>query len=512
VCRRSYFALKRKERIAVPTLQDWQDRAAAAAVHTRPFVGGRFVDGPAATFENRNPATGALLGEVVDGGAEVVDEAVRSARATFDSGVWSRAGAAYRRERMLRFADILEEHAAELAVLDSLDMGKRVVDAHELDLPFSVGLLRYYAEAIDKISDEVAPTPPGTLGLVRRVPLGVVGAVIPWNYPVDMLAWKAAPALAAGNSVVLKPAEQSPSSALRIAELAAEAGLPDGVLNVVPGLGETTGRALGLHPDVDCLAFTGSTEIGRMFQRYAGESNMKQVWLECGGKSPHVVFADVEDLEQAARQTAFGIWFNQGAVCSAHSRALVQREVHEDFVALVAKFAADYAPGDPLDPDSGMGAVVSAEQTDRVMGFINEAAEAAGGPELVTGGHRVTIGGSDCFVEPTVFDRVGPDSRLAREEVFGPVLAITPFETEDEAVALANDSAYGLAASVATGSLSRAHRMSERLHVGTVTVNGVDAFSAWTPFGGFKGSGFGRDLSLHALDKYVGLKTVWINH
>ena len=489
---------------------DWTKQAAEIRIDGRPFIGGKFVE-PHSTnvFENRNPATGVLLADVVDSDEVDVDTAVRSARAAFESGVWSRVGVQHRRQVLLRFADLLEEHAAELAVLDSLDMGKRVVDAYELDLPFSFNLFRYYAEAIDKISDEVAPTPPGTTALIRKVPIGVVAAVIPWNYPVDMLAWKAAPALAAGNSVVIKPAEQSPSSALRIAALAAEAGIPEGVFNVVPGTGEATGRALGLHPDVDCLAFTGSTEVGRMFQRYAGESNMKQVWLECGGKSPHVVFADTEDLDQAARQTAFGIWFNQGAVCSAHSRVLVERGIHREFVDLVSRFAADYAPGDPLDPASGMGAIVTPQHTDVVMSFIEEA---TGSADLVTGGRRLRLNGSDAFVEPTVFDNVDPGSRLAQEEVFGPVLAVTPFETEDEAIRLANDSQYGLAASVATGSLSRAHRLIERLHVGTVTINGVDAFSAWTPFGGFKGSGFGRDLSLHALDKYVGLKTVWINH
>jgi gamma-glutamyl-gamma-aminobutyraldehyde dehydrogenase len=494
----------------VRTHQDWAKEAAEVTFRTRPFVGGRYVETGDRGFENRNPATGALLGEVTDAGPAGVDQAVEAARASFESGVWSRASASYRRERMLRFADLLAENAAELALLDSLDMGKRVVDAYDLDLPFSVSLFRYYAEAIDKVNDEVAPTPPGTLGLIRRVPLGVVGAVIPWNYPVDMLAWKVAPAMAMGNSVVLKPAEQSPSSALRIAEIAAGAGIPDGVLSVVPGLGETTGKALGLHPDVDVLAFTGSTEVGRYFLQYAGQSNLKQVWLECGGKSPHLVFADAEDLATTAKQTAFGIWFNQGAVCSAHSRVLVERSVHEEFVALVAAEAASYAPGDPLDPEAGMGAIVSPEQTDRVMEFVDGAR--AAGARLVTGGERVTRDGSDCYVQPTVFDEVDPASELAREEVFGPVLAITPFDTEAEAVALANDTAYGLAASVATGSLGRAHRLTEQIHAGTVTVNGVDAFSAWTPFGGFKGSGFGRDLSLHALDKYVGLKTVWINH
>ena len=488
---------------------DWVRQAKEAQLRTLPFIGGRFVDAQTEFgFSNVNPATGERLSEVADCGPEDVDGAVRAARAAFESGRWSAAGATYRREALLRFANLIESHSAELSVLDSLDMGKRVVDAYELDLPFSAGLFRYYAEALDKISDEVAPTPPGTLSLIRRVPLGVVGAVVPWNYPVDMVAWKIAPELAAGNCVVLKPAEQSPSSALRLAELATEAGIPDGVLNVVPGTGERTGRALGLHPDVDCIAFTGSTEVGRMFQRYAADSNMKQVWLECGGKSPYVVFGDVADLEATARQAAFDICFNQGAVCSAHSRALVEESVHRDFVDLVARFAAEYEPGDPLDPDSRMGAIVSAEHTARVLGFVDAARQRA---ELVTGGERVTIGTSDCYVRPTVCDRVDPDSSLAQDEVFGPVLAVTPFDSEDRAVELANGTRYGLAASVATGDLGRAHRLADRLVAGTVTVNGVDAFSAWTPFGGFKSSGYGRDLSLHALDKYVGLKTVWMN-
>ena len=487
----------------------WVEQAEHAAPPAQAFVDGGFVPARAGrTFENRNPATGTLLSEVDDCDAADVDAAVRAARAAFESGVWSRAGEQYRRQALLRLADLLEEHAAELAVLDSLDMGKRAVDAHELDLPFSAGLFRYYAEAIDKISGEVAPTPPGSLALVRKAPLGVVGAVIPWNYPVDMLAWKAAPALAAGNCVVLKPAEQSPSSALRIAQLAAEAGLPDGVLNVVPGTGEVTGRALGLHPDVDCLAFTGSTEVGKLFQGYAGDSNMKQVWLECGGKSATLVFADTDDLAQAARKAAFGIFFNQGEVCSGHSRLLVERPIHDEMVKLLVAEAENYRPGDPLDPASGMGALVSPEHTSRVMRYVEAG---AGSAELVAGGNRVTVGGSDCYVAPTIFTGVDPDSAIAQEEIFGPVLAVIPFDTEDEAVAIANGTPYGLAASVFTGSLARAHRVADRLVAGTVSVNTVDAFSAWTPFGGVKASGHGRDLSLHALDKYTSLHTTWIS-
>lgn len=489
--------------------QDWVDHATKVDIRRRPVIGGNCVETQTEiTFANINPATGELLADVADCGADDVDRAVRSARAAFESGAWSAAGPAYRREALLRFAELIEEHSAELSVLDSLDMGKRTVDAYELDLPFSAGLFRYYAEALDKLSDEVAPTPPGTLSLIRRVPLGVVGAVVPWNYPVDMVAWKIAPALAAGNCVVLKPAEQSPSSALRLGELAAEAGLPDGVLNVVPGTGERAGEALGRHPDVDCIAFTGSTEVGRMFQRYASESNGKQIWLECGGKSPHLVFADTDDLDEAARQAAFDICFNQGAVCSAHSRTLVEESVHDEFVRLVVRHAAAYAPGDPLDPASGMGAIVSPEHADRVMSFVEEAKRHS---DLVCGGERLTIAGSDCYIEPTVFDNVDPSSSLAQDEVFGPILAVTAFDTEERAVELANGTRYGLAASVSTGDLRRAHRLADRLVAGTVTINGVDAFSAWTPFGGFKSSGYGRDLSLHALEKYVGRKTVWMN-
>lgn len=490
--------------------EDWVKLASEVTHRSQAFVGGEFVESLSGkSYENRNPATGELLATVDLSDDADVDRAVKVARETFESGVWSRAAVQDRKRAILRFADLLDQHIAELSLLDSLDMGKRAVDAHEFELPFSIDLFRYYAEAIDKITDEIAPTPPGTLALIRKVPVGVVAAVIPWNYPVDMLSWKVAPALAAGNSIVLKPAKESPSSALRLAELAVEAGIPAGVFNVLPGTGQITGKALGMHGDVDTLAFTGSTEVGHLFQRYSADSNLKQTWLELGGKSPFVVFADADDLEAAARQSAFDITYNQGAVCSAHTRVLVERSVQDEFVSLVGKFMAEYRPGDPLDPTSGIGAISSPGHTDRVMGFIDRAKQIS---DPVVGGSRLTIGGSDNFIEPTLFNNVDPASELAKDEIFGPVLAVTPFDTEEEAIRLANDSQYGLAASVATGSLSRAHRLADLLEAGTVTVNGVDAFSAVTPFGGFKRSGFGRDLSLHALDKYLGLKTVWINY
>jgi gamma-glutamyl-gamma-aminobutyraldehyde dehydrogenase len=341
------------------------------------------------------------------------------------------------------------------------------------------------------------------------VPLGVVGAVTPWNFPLDMATWKSAAALAAGNSVVLKPAEQSPLSALRLAELAADAGIPDGVFNVVPGFGQTAGRALGLHMDVDCLAFTGSTAIGKMFMQYSGQSNLKPVWPETGGKSPNLIFADCEDLDRAADMAALGIFFNQGEVCSANSRLYVERSIKDALVEKMAARAAATQPGNPLDPASKMGAIVDEKQADGIMRFIEAGKKTA---TLVAGGDRVTVDGKGCFVQPTIFDDVRHEDPLARDEIFGPVLAIIPFDSEEEALRMANDSVYGLAASVWTDNLSRAHRVSDALHAGTVSVNTVDALSAQTPFGGMKQSGFGRDLSLHSLDKYTALKTVWVKY
>ncbi|GAB92911.1 aldehyde dehydrogenase [Gordonia rhizosphera] len=489
-----------------PTSIDWRAQASSVKFPTLAFIDGRWTAAESGdTFDVVNPATGEVIAAVAAGDSADVDTAVAAARKAFDDGRWSGLSAGERGAVLNRFADLLMEHAEELALLVTLEMGKPIRDSIQVEVPGAAAVFRYYGEVIDKLPGELPPTADGSVALVRRVPLGVVGAVVPWNFPLDIAAWKVAPALAAGNTVVLKPAEESPLSALRMAQIAIDAGIPPGVLNVVTGLGATAGRALGLHPDVDCLTFTGSTEVGKKFLAYSAESNMKQVWLECGGKSPNIVFADCADLDHAAEMACFGIFGNQGEVCSANSRLLVQRDILDEFVAKVIEHAATYRPGDPLDPSSVTGAMVSHKQLDQVLSAVEGGRE---GGRIVLGGDR--IGETGYFMEPTVIVDLPLDSPVVTEEIFGPVLVVIPFDTEDEAVALANDTPYGLAASCWTADLDRALRMSDALRAGTVSINTVDALSPGTPFGGFGASGFGSDLSVHAIDKFTGLKTTWI--
>ncbi|WP_029044528.1 aldehyde dehydrogenase [Cupriavidus sp. amp6] len=488
----------------------WQARAAALHPQSRAYIGGEWTDAAdGATFDTINPATGTVLAKVAACGAADVDRAVAAARQAFEQGIWCGLAPRERKAVLLRLAALIESHREELALLETMDMGKAIGDTLAYDIPEAARTFAWYAEAIDKRYDEIAPTGGNVLATITREPLGVVAAVVPWNYPLLMGSWKVAPALAAGNSVILKPAEQSPLTALRLAELAAEAGIPPGVFNVVPGLGAQAGQALGLHPDVDCIAFTGSTATGKRFMEYSGQSNLKRVWLECGGKSPHIVFDDCPDLDRAAQAAAIGIFNNQGEICIAGSRLYVQRNIYDAFMEKLEAHARSMQPGDPLDPASAMGAIVDARQLDRVMSYVEGGQRE--GARLRLGGERVRTDTGGYFLQPTIFECPTQSLSIVREEIFGPVLAVTVFDTEDEVVRMANDSPYGLGSGLWTANLSRAHRVSRRLRAGLVWVNCYMDGDITVPFGGVKQSGSGRDKSLHALDKYTDLKTTWIS-
>jgi acyl-CoA reductase-like NAD-dependent aldehyde dehydrogenase len=488
----------------------WRARAAALRPEGTALIGGRRVPAiSGATFECTSPIDGRRLASVASGDVADIDAAVLVARAAFERGDWSQQPPAARKRVLQKFADLVQAHTEELALLETLDMGKPIRDSLSVDVPATARTLRWYAEAIDKIYDEVAPTGPGALALITREPVGVVGAIVPWNFPMIMAAWKIAPILAAGNSLVLKPSEKSPLTALRLADLALEAGVPPGVFNVVPGFGHTAGKALALHMDVDCIAFTGSTATGKQIMQYAGASNLKRVGLECGGKSPNIVMADYPDLERAAAAAAGAIFFNQGEMCSAGSRLLVQESIRESLLERIAALGREMPPGDPLDPATRLGALVDEPQTERVLGYIE--AGRADGARLALGGRRVRTDSGGCYVEPTIFDAVRPAMRIAREEIFGPVLSVISFRDLDEAIRIGNDVIYGLAAAVWTRDLTQAHRAARALRAGVVYVNCYDADDITVPFGGFRQSGMGRDKSLHAFDKYTELKTTWID-
>ena len=460
-------------------------------------------------FVTENPATGTSITEVAEGGVADVDAAVAAARAAFDRGVWSRMDPGARKTVLQAWADLIDAHARELGLVETIDAGKPISDTVGLDMPETAACIRWHAEAIDKLYGQVAPSPDGVVATITREPVGVVGAVVPWNYPAQMAAWKLGPALATGNSVVIKPASTTSLSLLRIAELGAEAGIPDGVLNVVTGPGDTVGAAIGRHPDVDLVAFTGSTEVGRRFLGWSAESNLKRVLLELGGKSPQIVFGDVTDMANVASNAAVAIFWNMGENCSAGSRLIVHRSKKDELLeALQAELAA-WPVGDPLDPATKIGALISRQQMDRVLDYVEVGRSE--GARLVTGGERILEETGGYFVPPTIFDGVRNDMRIAQEEIFGPVLSVIEFDTEEEAVAIANDTSYGLAASIYTDDLNVAHRVSREIRAGTVGVNAYAEGDMTTPFGGYKQSGFGgHDKSIHAHDQYTELKTTWI--
>ncbi len=500
------------EAVSQNALSTWQAAAARELerVETRHFINGDYVDAiDGGRFDSVNPATGEVIATVAAASHRDIDAAVAAARSAFQSGVWPRMAPRERMEILYRFTDLIDEHSEQLAVLDTLSMGKPITDMLQIDLPSVIETFRFMAECIDKIEGSVTNTAADVMHFVLREPLGVVGAISPWNYPLLMAAWKAAPALAAGNCVVLKPAEQAPLACLRLGELFVEAGGPPGVFNVVNGIGEVAGKALALHPDVDKITFTGSTEVGKLMLQYAGQSNMKRVSLECGGKSPQLFMGDVEDLDRAVAAAYNGVFANMGEVCNAGSRLLVEKSIYEDFIErFVSAGQNAYMPGDPLDPSTNLGPLVTREAQQRVLSYVEAGRKE--GATLKFGGSAPGHLQGGAYVTPTLFTDVNNSMRIAREEIFGPVAAVIPFEDADEAVRIANDTIYGLAAGVWTKDLNRAHRLIRDIEAGVIWVNCFDEGDMTQPFGGYKQSGNARDKCIESLLSYTQSKSAWI--
>jgi gamma-glutamyl-gamma-aminobutyraldehyde dehydrogenase/4-guanidinobutyraldehyde dehydrogenase/NAD-dependent aldehyde dehydrogenase len=475
----------------------------------RALIDGQRVDAlDGQRFECISPIDGKLLTQVARCGQADIDLAVAAARKAFEDHRWSGLPPAQRKRILIRFADLIVEHGDELALTETLDMGKPVKYSRAVDVNSASNCIRWFGEAVDKVYDEIAPTPSTALALITREPVGVVGVIVPWNYPMIMAAWKIAPALAAGNSVVLKPSEKSPLTALRLAELALVAGIPAGVFNVAPGFGPEAGSPLALHMDVDCIAFTGSTRVGKQIHVMAGQSNLKRAWTELGGKSPNIVFADCPNLERAVEAAVGSIFFNQGESCNAPSRLFVEASIKDRFLEKALALVPGYAPANPLLPDTVMGAVVDRTQMETVLRYIESGR--AEGAQLLAGGEQAMRETGGCYVQPTIFDAVTPTMTIAREEIFGPVLTVQAFTDVSDVVRRANASVYGLQAGVWTADLNKAHGVARALRAGTVHVNQYDEDDITVPFGGYKQSGVGRDKSLHAFDKYTETKTTWI--
>ncbi|QND83286.1 Gamma-glutamyl-gamma-aminobutyraldehyde dehydrogenase [Chromobacterium vaccinii] len=489
---------------------NWQKKAEQLHFEGRAYIDGAYRKALSGKeFTTINPATGKVLASIEWCGEEDVELAIRAARRAFDGGAWSELAPRSRMEILKRFASLIQDNIEELALLESLDVGKPIANALSVDISNTAYCINWFAELIDKVPGEVVPVDPALLGMVTREPVGVVAAIVPWNFPLLMASWKFAPALAAGNAVILKPSEKSPLTAIRVAALAEAAGIPPGIFQVLPGAGDV-GQALASHLDVDCVAFTGSTAVGKQIANYAAQSNLKRVWLELGGKSPNIIFADCKDLKAAARAAAGAICYNVGQMCSAGSRVLIAREIRDAFLSELKIAMADYRPGDPLLPETNLGAVVDQRQFDKVLSYIAQGQKE--GAKLLQGGAAVqTVHSDGLFIEPAIFDCPQPNLTICREEIFGPVLSVITFDSVDEAVRIANDSEYGLGAAVWTQDVSTAHKVARRLRAGTVWVNCYEEGGDMSlPFGGYKQSGNGRDKSLHALEKYTELKSTLI--
>lgn len=490
------------------TATDWKTLATHVNFQGRAFIDGRYVDALSGqTRPTINPADGRVLVDVASCGTEDADLAVTGARAAFESGVWSRMAPMDRKMVLVRWAELIEQHADELALLETLDVGKPISDTTQVDVPATIRTIRWSGEAIDKVYDEIPPTPADTLALIQRLPLGVVAAIVPWNFPLSTTAWKLAPSLATGNSVILKPATNTPLSALYIAGLASEAGLPDGVLQVLPGPGSSLGKYLAMHMAIDGLTFTGSTPVGKMLMEYSGRSNLKRTFLELGGKSPNIVFADA-NLEKAAAMAAVAVFYNGGQTCTAGTRLIVEEKIQDRFLDMVVENTKNWMPGDPLDPATAMGPMIDASQCQTVADYVGIGLEE--GAELLFGGKQILEETGGFYHEPSVFKGVDNAMRIAQEEIFGPVLSVIPFNTAEQAVRIANDSIYGLAGAVWSSNINTAHKVAEAVRVGTMGINNYFGGDITVPFGGFKQSGNGRDKSIHAFHDYTELKTTWI--
>lgn len=472
------------------------------------FIDGKFCDAlDGEKFQTINPATGQVLAEVAHCKDADVDRAVAAARRVFVAGTWSRAEPEERKDVLLKVAQLVRDNTYELAVLESMDTGKTINDCIDEIGGEVPNFFQWYAELADKTFGKIAPTGPGALALITKEPAGVAGAVLPWNFPLVMAAWKIAPALAVGCSAVIKPAEQTPLSALRLAELMREAGVPDGVINIVPGFGETAGQAIGLHNDIDTVSFTGSSEVGRMFMRYSGDSNLKGVGLEMGGKSPFIVLEDAAITDDLIEHAAMSAFWNGGQNCTANMRQLIAAPLVEEFTGRILERVKAFKLGDPLDPETTIGSMITKDHKELVMSYINSGV--SHGAKLVTGGDSSLPG---YFIEPVVFQGVTPNMSIAREEIFGPVLGIMPTQSAEEALAIASDTEYGLQATVFTKDIDKAIHMARSLPCGTVSVNGFSEGDIKTPFGGYKMSGsMSRDNGTEALDQYLNTKTIWVH-